>query len=156
MSSAFCNACIHKSLCLAQENREMRHPCTSTDERELTDWREQVTTRRDLRRLLFGRVDTVCINSNKLQWTATIEIKVTFQCSLFRFIFRSTCTMRAETNFAYWKLWKINIFALVAGEREGRGSKRATSLGLAPGGASALHKCMDYCRTFNFIRNQQK
>jgi hypothetical protein len=38
-----------------------RHPCTSTVWRQLTDWREQVTTWRDLRRLLYSHSDTVCL-----------------------------------------------------------------------------------------------
>jgi hypothetical protein len=71
------------SICLAQENCEMpdsvrqwalvaivkRHPCTSTDERQLTDWREQVTTCRDLRGLLYSHSDIVCflIQSNCIE-----------------------------------------------------------------------------------------
>jgi hypothetical protein len=34
-----------------------RHRCTSTVERQLTDWRERVTTWRDLRGLLYGHSD---------------------------------------------------------------------------------------------------
>jgi hypothetical protein len=37
------------------------HPCTSTVDRKLTDWREQVTTRRYLRGLLYSHSDIVCL-----------------------------------------------------------------------------------------------
>jgi hypothetical protein len=37
------------------------HPCTSTVERQLTDWREQVTTWRDLRGLLYSHSDILCL-----------------------------------------------------------------------------------------------
>jgi hypothetical protein len=38
-----------------------RHPYTSTVEKQLTDWREQVTTWYDLRGLLYRPSDTVCL-----------------------------------------------------------------------------------------------
>jgi hypothetical protein len=37
-----------------------RHPCTSNVERQLTDWREQVTTWRDLHGLLYSNSD-MCV-----------------------------------------------------------------------------------------------
>jgi hypothetical protein len=59
------------------------HPCTSTVWRQLTDWREQVTTWRDLRGLLYSHRDTVCVliqsnciklqpSVNVLMWTARL------------------------------------------------------------------------------------
>jgi hypothetical protein len=47
-----------------------RHPCTSTGERQLTDWREQVTTWRGL---LCSHSGIVCINPIELYWIATIN-----------------------------------------------------------------------------------
>jgi hypothetical protein len=38
-----------------------RHPCTSTVEKQLTDWREQVTTWRDLCGLFYSHSDIVCL-----------------------------------------------------------------------------------------------
>jgi hypothetical protein len=94
------------SICLAQENREIypsthsgklvrtrcqavfdnehslhlwkRHPCTSTVERQLTDWREQVTTWRDLRGLLYSHNDIVCllIQSNCIELQPSISILI--------------------------------------------------------------------------------
>jgi hypothetical protein len=49
------------------------HPCTSTVERQLTDWREQVTTWRDLRGLLYSQSNTVFINPIELYWIAAIN-----------------------------------------------------------------------------------
>jgi hypothetical protein len=53
-----------------------RHPCTSTVERQLTDWREQVTTWRDLRGLLYSHSDIVCllIQSNCTDLQPSINI----------------------------------------------------------------------------------
>jgi hypothetical protein len=48
-----------------------RHPCTLTFERQPTDWREQVTTWRDLRGLLYSHSDVcVFIKLAGLYWTA--------------------------------------------------------------------------------------
>jgi hypothetical protein len=96
------------SICLAKENREMypwthsgklsknkvpgsvrqqtlialvkRHPCTSTVERQMTDWREQVTTWHDLRGLLYDYRNIVCLliqlNCTELQPSIHILIWV--------------------------------------------------------------------------------
>jgi hypothetical protein len=45
-----------------------RHSCTSTFRRNLMDWREQVTTWRDLRGFLYSHSDTVCL---LIQWNCT-------------------------------------------------------------------------------------
>jgi hypothetical protein len=52
------------------------HPCTSTVERQLTDWRGQVTTWRDLRGLLYSHSDIVCllIQSNCTELQSSINI----------------------------------------------------------------------------------
>jgi hypothetical protein len=57
---------------------EKRHPCTSTVWRQLTDWREQVTTWRDLRGLLYSHSDTVCllIQSNCIELQLSINILI--------------------------------------------------------------------------------
>jgi hypothetical protein len=59
-----------------------RHPCTSTIERQLTDWSEQVTTWRDLRALLYSHSDIVCLliqtNCIELQPSINILIWVTW------------------------------------------------------------------------------
>jgi hypothetical protein len=54
-----------------------RHPCTSTAERELMDWREQVTWR-DLRGLLYSHRDIVCllIQSNCIELQSSINILI--------------------------------------------------------------------------------
>jgi hypothetical protein len=51
------------------------HPCTSTVERQLTDWREQVTWR-DLRGLFYSHSDIVCllIHSNCIELQPSINI----------------------------------------------------------------------------------
>jgi hypothetical protein len=54
-----------------------RHPCTSTVERQLPDWREQVITWRDLRGLLF-------INPIELYWIATSNKYFNMGCVTFR------------------------------------------------------------------------
>jgi hypothetical protein len=55
-----------------------RHPCTSTVERQLTDWREQVTTWRDLRGFLYNHSDIVCllIQSNCIELQQPINILI--------------------------------------------------------------------------------
>jgi hypothetical protein len=63
-----------------------RHPCTSTVERQLTDWREQVTTWRDLSGLLYSHSDIVrlLIQSN------CIELYFNMGCVTFRSLCIST------------------------------------------------------------------
>jgi hypothetical protein len=53
-----------------------RHPCTSTVERQLTDWHKQVTAWRDLHGLLCSHSDTVCllIQSNCIELQPSINI----------------------------------------------------------------------------------
>jgi hypothetical protein len=58
-----------------------RHPCTSTVWRQLTDWREQVTTWRDLRGLLYSHSDTV------------------------RVLIQSSCTELQPSNILIWVVW---------------------------------------------------
>jgi hypothetical protein len=57
---------------------EKIHPCTSTTDRQLTDCREQGTTWRDLRGLLYSHSDSVCLliqsNRTELQPTTSIFI----------------------------------------------------------------------------------
>jgi hypothetical protein len=55
-----------------------RHPCTSTVERQLTDWREKVTTWRDLHGLLHSHSDIVCllIQSNCIELQPSINILI--------------------------------------------------------------------------------
>jgi hypothetical protein len=57
---------------------EKRHPCTSTVQRQLTDWREQVTTWRDLHGLLYNHSDIVCllIQSNCIELRPSINILI--------------------------------------------------------------------------------
>jgi hypothetical protein len=50
-----------------------RHPCTSTVERQLTEWREQFIIWRDLRGLLYSHSDIVCKNPIQLYWISTIN-----------------------------------------------------------------------------------
>jgi hypothetical protein len=61
-----------------------RHPCTSTVRRQLTDWREQVTTWRDLRGLSYSHSDIVFINPIELYWIATINDYFNTGCVTFR------------------------------------------------------------------------
>jgi hypothetical protein len=55
-----------------------RHTCTSTVERQLTDWCEQVTTWRDLRGLLYSHRDIMCllIQSNCIEFQLSINILI--------------------------------------------------------------------------------
>jgi hypothetical protein len=55
-----------------------RHPCTSIVLRQLTDWREQVTTWRDLRGLLYSHSNIVCllIQSNCIELQPSINILI--------------------------------------------------------------------------------
>jgi hypothetical protein len=55
-----------------------RHSCTSTVSRQLTDWRGQVTTWRDLRRLFYSESDIVCflIQTNFIELQPTINILI--------------------------------------------------------------------------------
>jgi hypothetical protein len=55
-----------------------RHPCTSNIWRQLTDWREQVTTWSDLRGLLYSHSDIVCllIQSNCSELLPSINILI--------------------------------------------------------------------------------
>jgi hypothetical protein len=55
-----------------------RHPCISTVWRQLTDWREQVTTWRDLRGLLYSHSDIVCLlmQSNCIELQQSINILI--------------------------------------------------------------------------------
>jgi hypothetical protein len=66
-----------------------RHPCISTVWRQLTDWREQVTTWRDLRRPLCSHSDVVCIYINpvELYWIATINKYFNMGCMTFHSVY---------------------------------------------------------------------
>jgi hypothetical protein len=103
MSTAFTDACIHpfphvwcnpvKSFCSDRKRFTRcqvvfynehslhlwkRHPCTSNAERQLTDWRKQVTTWHDLRGLLYSRSDIVrlIIQSNCTESKPSINILI--------------------------------------------------------------------------------
>jgi hypothetical protein len=54
------------------------HPCTSTIEKQLTDWREQVTSWSGLRGLLCSHNDIVCllIHSNCIELQPPINILI--------------------------------------------------------------------------------
>jgi hypothetical protein len=55
-----------------------RHPCTSTVWRQLTDWREEVATWRDLRGLLYSHSDILCLltQSNCIELQPSINILI--------------------------------------------------------------------------------
>jgi hypothetical protein len=61
-----------------------RHPCTSTLWRQLTDWREQVTTWRDLRGLMYIHNYTVCLYQIKSYWIVIINKYFNMGCVTFR------------------------------------------------------------------------
>jgi hypothetical protein len=64
-----------------------KNPCTSTVERKLTVWREQVTTWRDRRRLLCSHSDIVFNNPIELYWIATIYRYFNMRCVTFRLLY---------------------------------------------------------------------
>jgi hypothetical protein len=86
-----------------------RHPCTSTVWRQLTDWRVQVTTWRDLRGLLYNHSDIVClrINSTGLYWMATINKYFNMGCVTFR----SPCTwpVTSPSSSSYKRTFQTSI-----------------------------------------------
>jgi hypothetical protein len=69
-----------------------RHRCTSTVWRQLTDWREQVTTWRDLRGLLYSHSDTVCllIQSNYIELQPSINILIWIEWLFYDSVFAGT------------------------------------------------------------------
>jgi hypothetical protein len=88
-----------------------RHPCTSTVWRQLTGWREQVTTWRDLGGLLCSLSD-MFFNPIQLYWIGTINKYF----NMGWVTFRSPCTSQYKSNYRSehavtgeqnWKIWAV-------------------------------------------------
>jgi hypothetical protein len=77
-----------------------RHPCTSTVERQLTGWHEQVTTWRDLRGLLYSHSDIVClsIQSNCIELQPSVNILI--------WVAWSPCTYCLHGEKPFLRSWK--------------------------------------------------
>jgi hypothetical protein len=90
-----------------------RHPCTSNVWRQLTDWREQVTTWSDLYVLLCSHGDIVFPNPSELYWIGTINKYFNVGCvtcwSLCIIYWKTACQeLRNELNRYYsWKVLKL-------------------------------------------------